>query len=101
MPTPTSAGVEVLGSSRSGETALGSGAKICTPKSAKICFLGFTKECLGWGGVRFSLRCRTVLPADCAPALAALVGSFVCPKGFLPGRDLQCAGICESHLWGY
>ena len=106
MQTRTSAAAEGLGSSRSGDTALGSGAKTCTPKSAKTCFLGFTKDCLGRGGVRFSLCCRAVLPADCAPALTALVGSVVCPKcfllePFLPGRDLQRAGTCEGCLWSY
>lgn len=106
MQKLTSAGVEGLGSSRSGDTALGNGAKTCTPKSAKTCFLGFTKDCRGRGGVRFSLCCPAVLPADCAPALTALVGSVVCLKGFLqepflPGRDLQYAGMCEGCLWDY
>ena len=83
----------MLAFSVSGDTALGGPAKTCTPKSAKTCFLGFTKVCLcPRGGVRFSLRCLRLLPVS-GVVLAALMGS-VWPRGFrapllLPADDLQ------------
>jgi len=89
----TSSGMTGLGTSLSGEIALGSGAKTCTPKSAKTCFLGLTKEWRGRAGVRFSLRCLTLLPAGGAvlpspvEPLTWLRGVLEVP--LLPADDLQ------------
>lgn len=76
---------------------MGSGAKTCTPKSAKTCFLGLVKDWRGRAGVRFSLRCLALAPADADRVLAGLSESIACPKGvlempLLPVKVLQHAG---------